>query len=133
MEEIKALVGNCNDVMTLQGLIEILLDSMKSGLMFDCDVFETLKTVCNELSEPHITEGTAKYYYNSQELSDKILNLAKSSYEEIKTSYPDVTLGDWLVLYGRMSVNNSDNSKIVEACKVFLDNKFNPFWDIKAS
>lgn len=133
MEEIKTLVGSCNDIITLRGVIGGLLDSMKSGLMFDCDVFETLKIICNELSEPHITEGMAKYYYNSQELSDKILNLAKSSYEEIKTSYSDVTLGDWLVLYGRMSVNNSDNSKIVEACKVFLDNNFAPFWDIKAS
>lgn len=124
---------NCNDIITLRGIIDILLDSMESGLMFDCDVFEVLKIVYNELSEPHITKGMAKYYYNSQELSDKILILAKSSYEEIKTSYPDVTLGDWLVLYGRMSVNNSDNSKIVEACKAFLDNKFAPFWDIKAS
>lgn len=129
MDDLKKVVMACNDVATLQNVVSILLDGMETGMSDGC-LFETLKQAYGELVECHYTEEIAKVYFRYKNIDGKVWDLAKVAYEEVKATYPDVSVGDWLVLYGRMSLNNADNKKVVEACKMFLDNKFVPYYDI---
>lgn len=129
MENFKKVVMDCNDVATLQNVIIILLDGMKIG-MDDAYKFETLKEAYSELVDCHYTEEIAELYFKSKGLDTKVWNLAKKTYEEVRVNYPDVPVWDWVVLYGRMSLNTSESKAIVEACKIFLDNKFLPYYDI---
>lgn len=129
MEDLKKVVMVCNDVATLQNVVSILLDGMETGMSDGC-LFETLKQAYSELVDCHYTEEIAQVYFRYKNIDGKVWDLAKVAYEEVKATYPDVPVWDWVVLYGRMSLNNADCKKVVEACKVFLDNKFMPYYDI---
>lgn len=130
MEEIKKLIRNCEDVLTLQSVITIFMENMEIG-MNDANMFQAMKETYGELAVCHYIEEMAQLYFRYKKIDGNIWDAAKLAYtSEIIASYPDVTFGDWMVLYGRMSLNTTGNNEIVKACKMFLDNKFVPYYDI---
>ena len=130
MKEFLETVNTCNDIQVVKNVVSILVDGMEIG-MNDAAILETLKCAYSELADCHYTEELAKLYYSGNGIDVKVWDAAKLAYtQEIQVSYPDVPLYDWVVLYGRMSQNTKGTDAIVEACKVFLDNKFIPYFDI---
>jgi len=130
MKDFLKVVDACDDIQVVKNVVSILVEGMKTG-MNDAAMLETLKSAYGELVDCHYTEELAKLYYSGNGIDAKVWDAAKLAYtQEIQVSYPDVPLYDWVVLYGRMSQNTRGTDAIVEACKVFLDNKFLPFYDI---
>ena len=131
MKEFLKVVNACDDIQVVKNVVSILVEGMKTG-MNDAAMLETLKSAYSELADCHYTEELAKLYYSGNGIDTKVWDAAKLAYTpEIKGSYPDITLFDWIVLFGRMSQNTNGTDAIVEACKVFLDNKFLPYYDIE--
>ena len=130
MKDFLKVVDACGDIQVVKNVVSILVEGMKTG-MNDAAMLETLKSAYGELVDCHYTEELAKLYYSGNGIDAKVWDAAKLAYtQEIQVSYPDVPLYDWIVLYGRMSQNTKGTDAIVEACKVVLDNKFLPFYDM---
>lgn len=130
MKDFLNAVNECKDIETLQNVVSILFEGMQKG-MKDTSLFATIKTAYSELVGCHYCEELAELYYSCEGLDNEVYDAAKLSYtQDIQASYPDVTLYDWIVLYGRISKNTKGADSIIEACKVFLNNKFSPYFDI---
>lgn len=130
MKDFLKVVDACEDIQVVKNVVSILVEGMKTG-MNDAAMLETLKSAYSELVDCHYTEELAKLYYSSNGIDTKVWDAAKLAYTaEIQESYPDVSLYDWIVLFGRMGLNTKGTDAIVEACKMFLDNKFLPYYDI---
>jgi len=130
MKDFLKVVDACDDIQVVKNVVSILVEGMKTG-MKDAVMLETLKSAYSELTDCHYTEELAKLYYSGNGIDTKVWDAAKFAYApEIQASYPDVLLFDWMVLFGRMSQNTKGTDAIVEACKMFLDNKFLPYYDI---
>lgn len=130
MKDFLKVVDACDDIQVVKNVVSILVEGMETE-MNDAAMLETLKSAYSELVGCHYTEELAKLYYSGNGIDVKVWDAAKLAYtQEIQASYPDVPLYDWIVLYGRMSQNTKGTDAIVEACKVFLDNKFLPYYDI---
>lgn len=130
MKDFLKVVDACDDIQVVKNVVSILVDGMKIG-MNDAAMFETIKLAYSELADCHYTEELAKLYYSGNGIDAKVWDAAKFTFmQEIQTSYPDVPLYDWMVLFGRMSQNTKGTDAIVEACKMFLDNKFLPYYNI---
>ena len=130
MKDFLKVVEACDDIQVVKNVVSILVEGMETE-MNDAAMLETLKSAYSELMDCHYIEELAKLYYSGNGIDTKVWNAAKLAYtQEIQASYPDVPLYDWIVLYGRMSQNTKGTDAIVEACKVFLDNKFLPYYDI---
>lgn len=121
------LVEACDDIQAVKNVAQILLEGMETGVNADV-LLRTLKEAYSELADCHYTEELARLYYSANGIDATIWDTGKQTYTpEVQASYREVTLFDWLVLFGRMSQNTKGTEAIVEACKVFLDNKFLPY------
>ena len=130
MKDFLKVVDACDDIQAVKNVVSILVDGMKIG-MNDAAMFETIKLAYSELADCHYTEELVKLYYSGNGIDAKVWDAAKFTFmQEIQTSYPDVPLYDWMVLFGRMSQNTKGADAIVEACKMFLDIKFLPYYNI---
>lgn len=130
MKDFLKVVDACDDIQVVKNVVNILIDGMKTGMKDAC-MFATIKVAYSELVGCHYSEELAELYYRCEGLDCKVWDAAKLAYtQEIQANYPDVPLYDWVILYGRMSQNTKGTDAIVEACKVFLNNKFSPYFDI---
>lgn len=116
------MVDACDDVETLRNIISIFFDELKISAKGG-DLFHTLKSAYSEL---------AHLYFCAAGINSNVEDEASSTYLScaIGDKFPDITSSDWLVLYGRMSLNNTSKESILNACKMFLDNKFDVWTDI---
>lgn len=129
MKEFLKMVNACEDIQAVKNVVSILVEGMKTG-MNDAVMLETLKEACTEFGECCYTEELARLYYSVNGIDAKVWEAAKLAYTPEVQDYPDVSFYDWVVLFGRMSQNTKGTDAIVEACKVFLDNKFLPYFNI---
>lgn len=127
------LVEDCEDVAALQNAIKIIVDSTKKQTEAWA-LFEGIKVATSEISEDgtHYNDELARMFLKVAGINDGIAEDATKVYfdEDILSKYPDVNASDWMVLYARMSQNNTSKDAILNACKVFLDNKFDIWADI---
>lgn len=100
-----------------------------SGNGIDAEVWDAAKKAFGDPMKISVTNVGFKQRGNPNAKSINeddtlVLKSASEMYGNI------INLWDWVVLYGRMSQNTKGTDAIVEACKVFLDNKFLPYYDI---
>lgn len=131
MKDFLKVVDACNDMQAVKNVVSILIEGMETA-MNDAAMLETLKSAYGELMDCHYTEELAKLYYSGNGIDAKVWDAAKKAFEDSASEmYGNIiNLWDWVVLYGRMSQNTKGADAIVEACYVFLDNKFIPYYDI---
>ena len=125
------MVDACDDVETLRNIISIFFDELKISAKGG-DLFHTLKSAYSELADQHYNIELAHLYFCAAGSNSNVEDEASSTYLScaIGDKFPDITSSDWLVLYGRMSLNNTSKESILNACKMFLDNKFDVWTDI---
>ena len=125
------MVDACDDVETLRNIISIFFDELKISAKVG-DLFHTLKRSYSELAYQHYNIELAHLYFCAAGINSNVEDEASSTYLScaIGDKFPDITSSDWLVLYGRMSLNNTSKESILNACKMFLDNKFDVWTDI---
>lgn len=125
------MVDACDDVETLRNIISIFFDELKISVKGG-DLFHTLKSAYSELADQHYNIELAHLYFCAAGINSNVEDEASSTYLScaIGDKFPDITSSDWLVLYGRMSLNNTSKESILNACKMFLDNKFDVWTDI---
>lgn len=125
MKEFTKAVNACSDIQVLKNVANILFEELAEDRLCDGVVWSAVKSAYSELEGCTYTEELAKMYYKYKHIDAKVWNAAKLAYTpETKVAYPNVSVWGWVVLYGRMSLNTTEASAIVEACKVFLSNKF---------
>lgn len=129
MKELEKAIKTCNDIQAVKNIATILLEE---GITYldNGTKLEAVKQAYSELVDTHYTEELAAIYYDSKQLDSNIMDSATDSYtEEIEATYKNVNVWDWLVLYGRMSLNTKGDEAIIKACRMFLDNGFS-VWEM---
>ena len=126
------MVEDCQDLSVLKNVIEILMtECVCMGNI--TQMFDGIKSAYSELDGSiHYNEEMADLYLQASHIKPSIKDEAILVYNtnSIKKQYPNINQSDWLVLYARMSLNNTSKESILNACKMFLDNKFNVWNDI---
>lgn len=126
------MVEDCQDLSVLKNVIEILMtECVCMGNI--TQMFDGIKSAYSELDGSiHYNEEMADLYLQASHIKPSIKDEAILVYNtnSIKNQYPNINQSDWLVLYARMSLNNTSKESILNACKMFLDNKFNVWNDI---
>ena len=123
MKDFFKVVDACDDIQVVKNVVNILIDGMKTGMKDTC-MFATIKVAYSELVGCHYSEELAELYYSCEGLDNEVYDAAKLSYtQDIQASYPDVTLYDWIVLYGRISKNTKGADSIIEAIDVVVNKK----------
>lgn len=131
MKEFTKAVNACGDIQALKNVANILFEELVENRVCDDVIWDAAKTAYCELETCTYTEELAKMYYKYKGIDAKVWDAAQLAYTpDVKANYPDVSVWGWVVLYGRMSINTTEASAIVEACKVFLSNKFSVWNDI---
>ena len=126
------MVEDCQDLSVLKNVIEILMtECVCMGNI--TQMFDGIKSAYSELAGSiHYNEEMADLYLQASHIKPSIKDEAILVYNtnSITNQYPNINQSDWLVLYARMSLNNTSKESILNACKMFLDNKFNVWNDI---
>lgn len=121
------MVEDCQDLSVLKNVIEILMtECVCMGNI--TQMFDGIKSAYSELAGSiNYNEEMADLYLQASHIKPSIKDEAILVYNtnSIKKQYPNINQSDWLVLYARMSLNNTSKESILNACKMFLDNKFN--------
>jgi uncharacterized protein YbcC (UPF0753/DUF2309 family) len=129
MKELEKAIKTCNDIQAVKNVATILLEEGITYLS-NGNKLEAVKQAYSELADTHYTEELATIYYNFKQLDSNVKDSATDSYtEEVEATYKDINVWDWLVLYGRMSLNTKDDEAIIKACRMFLDNGFS-VWEM---
>lgn len=129
MKELEKAIKTCNDIQAVKNVATILLEEGITYLS-NGNKLEAVKQAYSELADTHYTEELATICYNFKQLDSNVMDSATDSYtEEVEATYKDINVWDWLVLYGRMSLNTKDDEAIIKACRMFLDNGFS-VWEM---